>query len=207
MIITDIVKKDSKKKIIYINYEKVFELYNKEIKRFDIRKDEDIPLTAYNEIMNEILPKRCMERALYILQTSDKSKEDIKNKLLQGGYPEEIINNVTEKLESYGYINDYRYSYNYIRYNIKAKSRKKILFELGSRGIKKEVLENAFDNIMEEIDIDSFQNAIIKKEFIKKRFDFTVNDKDTLNKIINSLMRKGFKYDDIMHIYFELLKN
>lgn len=207
MIITDIVKKDSKKKIIYINYEKAFELYNREIKRFDIRKDEEIPITAYNEIMNEILPKRCMERALYILQASDKSKEDIKNKLLQGGYPEEIISSIAEKLESYGYLDDYRYSCNYIRYNVKTKSIKRILSELSLKGIKKDVIEIAFCNIADEIDIDNLQYEIIKKEFIKKRFDFTVNDKEVLNKIISSLMRKGFKYDDIMHIYYELLKD
>ena len=207
MIITDIVKKDSKKKIIYINYEKAFELYNREVKRFSIKKNEEISPLVYEEIMNDILPKRCMERALYILQASDKSKEDIKNKLMQGGYPEKIIDNVAERLEEYGYIDDYRYSGNYIRYNIKTKSRKRIVFDLSSKGIKREVIEVAFDNIIDECDIDNLQKEAIKKEFIKKRFDFTVNDKNVLNRIIGSLMRKGFKYDDIMQVYYELLKS
>lgn len=207
MLVTDIVKKDNKKKIIYINYEKAFVLYNREVKRFSIEKDEEMPDFVYEEIMNDILPKRCMERALYMLQASDKSKEDIRNKLLQGGYPEKIVSNIMERLEEYGYIDDYRYSSNYIRYNIKSKSRSRILFDLSSKGIKKEVVENAFDSISEEYDIDNLQKEIIKKEFDKKRFDFTVNDKNLLNKVVVSLMRKGFKYDDIMQAYYEQLRS
>ena len=45
---------------------------------------------------------------------------------------------------------------------------------------------------------------MVKKEFLKKRYDFLVDDKNLLNKIIAALMRKGFKYDDIMQVYYEL---
>ena len=45
---------------------------------------------------------------------------------------------------------------------------------------------------------------MVKKEFLKKRYDFLGDDKNLLNKIITALMRKGFKYDDIMQVYYEL---
>ena len=49
---------------------------------------------------------------------------------------------------------------------------------------------------------------LIEKEFVRKKFDFTNSDslenKYILNKIISSLVRKGFNYDDILSTYYQL---
>jgi regulatory protein len=208
MLVTNIVKKDSKKSIIYINYEKVFELYNVEIKKFSIKINEKLSESSYREIINDILPKRCMERALYLLQSSDKTEADLKNKLKQNTYPEEIITNVIDKLKEYGYIDDYRYSFNYVRYNIKSKSRSKINYDLMAKGVSKDIVSRVFDNLdKEECDVVTLQKRIVQREFEKRKFDFEADDKKLLEKILTSLMRKGFKYDDVMQVYYELKRN
>lgn len=205
MIVTDIVRIDKKKSYVYIDYEKAFVLYNSEIRSYKMEIDGEIRTDTYNKIMNEILPKRCMERAVYILKDSDKSEYILRDKLSKGGYPLEIIDTVIEKLKEYSYIDDKRYATNYVKYNISHKSKNRIICELYAKGINKELLQNVFDESeYDEEKIGLLQIELIKKEFLKKKFDFLEEDKNLLNKIIASLMRKGFKYDDIMRAYYEM---
>lgn len=203
MIVTDIVRTDKKKSLIYIDYEKAFSLYNSEIKRLGIETDKELDSTSYNEIINDILPERCRERAVYILKDSDKSEFILRDKLSKGGYPAIIIDKVIADFKEYNYIDDERYVKNYVKYNISAKSKSRIINELYAKGICKTLISRAFDECEDE-DINEVQYELVKKEFLKKRYDFLVDDKNLLNKIIAALMRKGFKYDDIMQVYYEL---
>lgn len=203
MIVTDIVRTDKKKSLIYIDYEKAFLLYNSEIKRLGIETDKELDSTSYKEIMNDILPKRCRERAVYILKDSDKSEFILRDKLSKGGYPAIIIDKVIADFKEYKYIDDERYATNYVKYNILSKSKSRIINELYAKGISKTLISKAFDEYEDE-NINEVQYELVKKEFLKKRYDFLEDDKNLLNKIIASLMRKGFKYDDIIQVYYEL---
>lgn len=203
MIVTDIVRTDKKKSLIYIDYEKAFSLYNSEIKRLGIETDTELDIDSYNEIMNDILPKRCRERAVYILKDSDKSEFILRDKLSKGGYPAIIIDKVIADFKEYKYVDDERYATNYVKYNISSKSKSRIIDELYAKGISKTLISRTFDEYEDE-NINEVQYELVKKEFLKKRYDFLEDDKNLLNKIIASLMRKGFKYDDIMQVYYEL---
>lgn len=203
MIVTDIVRTDKKKSLIYIDYEKAFSLYNSEIKRLGIETDTELDIVSYNEIMNDILPKRCRERAVYILKDSDKSEFILRDKLSKGGYPAIIIDKVIADFKEYKYVDDERYAKNYVKYNISSKSKSRIINELYAKGISKTLISRAFDEYEDE-NINEVQYELVKKEFLKKKYDFLEDDKKLLNKIIASLMRKGFKYDDIMQVYYEL---
>lgn len=205
MMITDIVKIDKRKSFIYIDYEKAFSLYVGEIRKYDLQIDNDIKQEVYEEIMTEVLPKRCRERAIYILKDSDKTEKVLKDKLIQGGYPLEIVEIVIDDFKEYRYIDDKRYAFNYVKYNINSKSRGRITNELYLKGVSKELIELSFEeNEYDEETINYMQLELVKKEFLKKKYNFEEDDRKELNKIIASLMRKGFKYEDIMHIYNEV---
>lgn len=210
MIVTDIKKIDSKRCLVCINYEPAFALYNAEIHRYRINKDENISKKVYEKILWEVLFKRCKERVGYILGKSDKSIYEIKVKLKQGYYPDEIIENVIDEYIRYDYLDDNRYSYNYLRNNIKCKSINRIKNELLIKGISKDIVITAIDELKEEINnesvadnniLENVQAQIIEKEFIKRKYDFILDDRIHLNKIISSLRRKGFEFEDIVKVY------
>lgn len=202
MIITDVKKIDSKKSLVCIDYEPAFALYNFEMRRLEIKVNEDISKEVYNGILSDILIKRCRERVGYILGKSDKSVYEIKSKLKQGYYPESVIKDVIEEYLRYGYLDDERYAFNYVKNNMSRKSVKKIRNELSMKGISKEVINKAFMKSEIEYEaIDDVQFKIIEKEFYKKKYDFKEDDRMILNKIIASLLRKGFELDDVMRVY------
>ena len=138
-----------------------------------------------------------------VIDYSDKSEFILRDKLSKDGYPAIIIDKVIADFKEYNYIDDERYVKNYVKYNISAKSKSRIINELYAKGICKTLISRAFDEYEDE-DINEVQYELVKKEFLKKRYDFLVDDKNLLNKIIAALMRKGFKYDDIMQVYYEL---
>lgn len=215
MIITDIKKIDSKKCLVCINYEPAFTLYNAEVRRYKLDVDKNISKGVYEEILWEVLLKRCRERVGYILGKSDKTIYEVKIKLKHGYYPDEIIENVIEEYIRYNYLDDNRYTYNYIRNNIKRKSINRIKNELLKKGISKDIVINSIDKLIEENDkdcvcadnhiannqIEDIQSKLIEKEVLKRKYDFISDDRTHLNKIISSLRRKGFEFDDIVRVY------
>lgn len=204
MYVTEIRKLDSKKYLVLSDGTPAFALYKSELEKYKVEAGQEIEEEDY-ATLHAVLKKRCRERAGYILGKSDKTEQDLRNKLKQGYYPEEIIERIIDDFKSYGYLNDKRYAENYVKYNSMSKSRKRIYNELAYKGVKKEYIDSAFDKFCEEeqSEYESAQSSLILKEFNRKRYDFINEDQALRNKIIASLLRKGFLYDEIMEVYYD----
>lgn len=201
MLVTEVKRIDSKKSLIYIDYEPAFSLYKSEIRRYHLEPECELDDEAYYELFS-ILTKRCRERTAYILGKSDKSEHDLRQKLTQGYYPEVIIEKIINEFIMMGYISDRRYAENYVKYNISSKSRNRIYTTLITKGIKKDIIREVLEEYEQENDeLQRRQDKLIEKEFYKKKYDFADEDRNRLGKIISSLLRKGFQYDDIMRVY------
>ncbi len=201
MLVTEIKKLDSKKSLIYLDEEPAFALYRSEIRRFGIEKGNELENSMYVDILKIIL-KRCRERTAYILGRSDKTIHDLKVRLRQNYYPAMIIDRVIDEYETMGYLSDSRFAENYIKYNMSSKSEKRIYSVLISKGIDKAVISKSFEAYCrDDEEYRLKQENLIKKEFYKKKYDFDKKDKNNLSKIVASLLRKGFKYDEIMSVY------
>lgn len=182
-----------------------FPLYAGEIKRYSIGEEKHISDDLYEHIMEEIVYKRGRERAMYMLQCSDKTERQLRDKLAAGGYPEKIIEKIINFLKKYGYIDDYGYAVSFIKARKETMSTKMIKYKLMSRGIDKGIIENAF---MEVSDMETGSEESIIMEIIrKKKFDYNNSGAKEKNRIIFYLLRKGFNYDDIMESIKKSSKN
>lgn len=205
MIVTSIKKLDKRKSLLYIDYEQAFSLYNTEIRRFHITENEDMEDHVYNEILTEILPKRCFERSLYILKESNKTKYQIREKLKSNYYPLDIIESVIQKLEKLHYVDDFQYCYDYYLYNIDQKSKKKIYFDLMRKGITKSTFQDVVEALEEnEEDIEQTQYNLLINKLEKLCKNKNYRDPKIYQKISASLMRNGFKYVDITRAFHSL---
>lgn len=198
MIITNIEPITKGKHKVFIDEQLAFVLYKSELSRYHIKTDLEITEGTYQEILKEILLKRGKARGLYLLQSMDKTKQEVRNKLKQNFYPDIIIDQVIEYLKSYRYIDDSRYTKAYIECKSNSKSKSQIVQELSRKGIEKDTIAQAYS----ESDKNS-EHILIKKLIIKKRIDLEQATRDELQKLYQYLMRKGFKYGDIQ----EALKN
>lgn len=228
MVITGIFRISNKKSVVEFDHEIRISLYNREISKFGLELHADYPEEDYHQLLQDILYPRAKERVYHLLIQSDRAESDVREKLQNAYYPQEIIDIVIEKMRYMGYIDDERYARNYISNHYKQKSIKMIYNALMRKGISKECMEQCMNEIIEEQQdsgnfiqdkqeicqyndcIETAQKAIIYKE-IEKRHYFEKkelsDERECMNlkqKIISSLMRKGFSYDEIESVFLTM---
>lgn len=173
----------------------VLSLYPSEVRRYSLKEGNTLLEKDLKDIY-EILFKRGKERALYYLKSSDKTVYQMRTKLKEGYYPYDIIDKIIEFLEKYGYLDDYRYAENFISYNKHRKSVQKMKNDLMIKGIEKNVIDDAFAEFIE--DNEKIEGTLIE-EFCRKRIKLDMDEKG-YNKLLMSLMRKGFKYEQVKSV-------
>ena len=193
MIVEEIIPINTKKCKVVCTEGICFALYKGEIRRLDIENGRDISEEEYYVTIYPILKKRAFARLMHILERAFKSEKDIVKRLEQSLYPLEAIDEAVEKAKKFGYINDDRYVERYI-YNYKDKySKLKLKYKLIEKGIDKEIIEK----YMEDIEIN--ETPMIKKLLEKKHY-FITEEKEKRQKIIASIMRQGFRYQNIVDV-------
>ena len=178
-------------------------LYPSELRRYNIKEGNFLSKEQYKSI-EDILYKRGKERALYYLKNSDKTSYQMRTKLREGFYPEGIIEKVIEFLSKYGYVDDLQYAIRFISYNINKKSYIKIKENLRTKGIGRDIIDEAFENI-DEFSVDGSNEAsqieLIRKLIVKKLKPGM--DVQMENKLVMSVVRKGFMFDDVISVLKE----
>lgn len=201
MIVTKIEELDKKKCKIYIDEEFAFTLYRSEVRKYEILLDGIMEEAVYNTIIKDVLLKRARERALYLLQSMDKTEAQLRDKLRQNGYPFDVIDLVISELISYRYVDDKRYVEQYIYEKQSQKSKKQLVFDLIRKGIPKEVIQTVLEQT--EIDDSTALETLIRKKL--KGLD--LNSKPDLSKVYSYLFRKGFTHSEIMSAFKKFEQN
>ena len=101
MKIVSITELNHKKSKITLQDGTVFALYKGEIRRLHLSEGMELVQEQVEEIYHEILRKRIKERALYLLKAADKTEYEIRTKLRQAFYPEELIDYAVDFLKQY----------------------------------------------------------------------------------------------------------
>lgn len=197
MVVTGVQPLDKKRSRVWLDGEFAFVLYKGELRTFKIEEGKELSAENYNEIMEAVLPKRAKLRAMNLLKSRTYSVYQLKNKLADGEYPEEIIKEALDYVASYGYTDDSRLSEEYVRIHIKDKSRQRIVQDLMRKGISKEVINAAFDRC-EEYGFEHNELEMAKKLLVKRGFnpDAEYENSEERAKIMAKnyafLARKGF---------------
>lgn len=146
--------------------------------------------------MTQILPSRCIKRAMNLLQKKTFAEGELRKKLIEGGYPDEIADKAIEYVKSYGYIDDVRYASDYIRYHSsQGRGKNRIMMELRVKGISESDFEKAWDET-DDLGLIEDTGEAIRKLLEKKHFSQDM-DPAQKNKIAAFLMRRGFSPEDI----------
>jgi regulatory protein len=196
MIVTKVTKLGKARYLKKLDSGMSFPLYQAEMNKFDTKEGSDLSDGTLEEIMTRILPSRCIKRAMNLLQKKSYAEGELRTKLLDGGYPEEVTQKAVEYVRSFGYIDDVRYAADYIRYHSsQGRGKNRIRLELRGKGISDESFDKAW-NEMEEVGLIADSSAQIEKLLEKKHFspDMERSDKE---KIAAFILRRGFSSEDI----------
>ena len=190
-IVTKIEELDKKRSKIYINHEFAFVLYKEEILQYKIKTEEIIEDSIYETIRKEILPKRAKKRCLNLLQKKSYTEYKLREKLIEGLYTQDIVDEAIDYVKSFHYVNDYDYACQYIFYHKEAESRRKIEEKLSLKGIDRDILNQAFQDSYEEEEQQEIELQQAKKLLEKKNYNAETMDWKEKQKVYAFLARKG----------------
>lgn len=199
MIITGIIDLNKSRAKVEIDGEFAFVLYKGELHILGIKEGQELTEAAYQEIMTKILPKRAKLRAMNLLKGRAYTTFQLKSKLKDGGYPEQIVEDAVEYVASFGYVNDSQYAYDFIEYHKEMKSKNRIITDLLKKGIAGETIEAAFEeavgNDRENLEREQIIRLAEKRHFIPQTATY-----EEKQKMMAFLYRKGFSVDSIRSV-------
>lgn len=195
MLVTKLEAATKDKYKVFIDEQFAFVLYKGELLRFHLKEGKEITEATLSEVQ-EILEKRAKLRAMHLLNITARTEEQLRQKLIQGGYPSFAVESAIQYVKTFGYINDEAYIRNLIECKCGKKSRKEMEAMLSQKGLKGELVDTVLDEVYaEHSDIDAIR-AIVEK----KRWSPDEADEKQKQKMYAYLMRKGFRYNDIRQI-------
>ena len=196
MIITQIDSFGKDKLLITLDEEITFCLYQKEAHHLQLEPDAELTEAQYQEIREEILIPRARKRTMYLLEKMDRSEAQLREKLRQSRYPEDIIENAIVYVKGFHYVDDLRYACNYVRCHGQAKSRRLLSLELMQKGVPRELIEQALEEEYEDGD----ESAKIARWLERKHYNAQEADQKQRQRIYQFLLRKGFRSGDILRM-------
>lgn len=197
MHITSLEYQGRSKVRIYIDEEFAFPLLREDVVQFDLKEGLELSREAYDVLLKDGVLRRAKLKALAILKQMDRTEQELRRKLLEAEYPENIIDMTLDYVKGYGYINDSRYASTYIRHRITSKSKNMLVAELYNKGIQRDIIETAILTEYDQAREENPELVAIKKALAKKSYDPENLTWEEKQKLIASLYRKGFDIEKI----------
>ena len=149
--------------------------------------------------------KELLARAAKYCARQETSEFDIHRKLENWGASDEQIKKIIEQLIELDFINPARYARAFANDKLRFNSwgRIKIAYQLRQKKIPQEDIQNALDEIDEELYLQILKKLLTKKlQTIKKEQD----SRKLRQKLVQYAASKGFEYDLIEKVLNEILK-
>ena len=169
--------------------------YKKECESYGIEEGADLSEADYNQIVTDILIPRCKKRALHLLEKQDRSEKNLRDKLKEGGYSQEIVDIAIDYINEYGYLDDARMAASHIRFYQDSRSKLRLKQDLIGKGISADVI----DRVMDE-EYTSDESDLIEKLLLKKNYDKDNATYEERAKMYRFLAGRGFSSDSINRV-------
>ncbi len=178
-----------------------FGTYEAEIlARHGLKSGEEYDEKFFEDLKFENGDYACFNRGLSSLEKSMKSEKMLRDYLKEREYPLSCIDKAVDKLKDYGYIDDEAFCDNFISIYSGSKSRRKIKYDLLSKGVNVDLIERKLENLNDE-DEEEKCYKFAKKYMKNKEFDLK-----NKQKLYNHLAGKGFEFGFIGNVW-ERLQN
>ena len=196
MTVTEIKNAGGGRYKVYSDGRLLFVLYGPELSSYKIEAGAEITDETIGRIKEEVLKKRARLRAMNLLMKHSFTERDLKNKLIQSGYPDDIVSDSIEYVRSFGYIDDEAYAYDYVSSHMENKSIKRITYDLSGKGIAPDVIDRAIARAA-ELDGPVDELSQIRKLLEKRHYDPETADPAMKRKTAAYLSGKGYSGETI----------
>lgn len=181
------------KRRLHLDNGEVWVLYSGELRTCSLTEGTVLTQAQYDQIRHDIIGKRAKKRAMYLLEKMDRTEQELRKKLLEGEYPEDLVEDAIAYVKRFHYVDDARYADCYVRMRGAAKSRGKLMAELQQKGVDRELAGQVLAEYEEERD----EEQMIRDLMRKRHYDPQTASLQEQRRMYGYLMRRGFQSTDI----------
>lgn len=163
-----------------------------------IKDETEINDEEWQTLIDKINYSKAINKCYDLLSRRDHSVKELKTKLLRT-VDENNAQRAIDRMIELGYLNDEKYAEKLLEYLIENKrmSKAHIKQEMFKRGVPNEIISS----LLEYAEIDNVSSIC---DLIQTKYRNKLNAENGKEKVIASLMRKGFSYSDIKSAFNEL---
>ncbi|MDD3394356.1 MAG: RecX family transcriptional regulator [Anaerotignum sp.] len=192
MLVTKITpqKRDTAKYNIYIDGEYVFALLPQDMEYFHIKEGGEVSEKTVAFIQRTLIYVQAQDTALHFIGYKMRTEKEVRQKLTESGFAEEIMEEVMVFLSKYQYTDDRAYAQRYIneRLRLSPRGAYALRMELLQRGISADICEE----VLSLTDFSETEDAV--KWLEKKTRDQWPPDEKKRKQLYGFLQRKGYSY-------------
>ena len=168
-------------------------LYSSELRACALAEGTVLTQMQYEQIRRDIIGKRAKKRAMHLLERMDRTEAELRKKLLESEYPEDLAEDAIAYVKSFHYVDDARYADCYVRWRGEGKSRGKLLAELQQKGVDRELASQ----VLSEYEGERDEPQMIRELMQRRHYDPQTASLQEQRRMYGYLMRRGFQSTDI----------
>ena len=180
-------KRDPSRYNIFIDGVYAFALPMQDILYFKLKEGQEAAEETIAFIRKNLIYIKAQDTALRFLGYKMRTVQEIRQKLLEKEFAEDVIAQVLAFLEKYGYADDREYCRRYIREKLR------------QRGVSSCIIEE----VLAETEIDEASDALRWLEK-KSRGQWPPENEKKKKQLFDFLLRKGYSYDIIKEAFRQM---
>ena len=193
VVVVSVEQLSKGKRRLHLDNGEVWVLYSGELRTCLLAEGTELTQMQYEQIRHDIIGKRAKKRAMHLLEKMDRTEQELRRKLLENEYPEDLAEEAIAYVKSFHYVDDARYADCYVRLRGAAKSRGKLLAELQQKGVDRELASQ----VLSEYESERDEQQMIRELMEKRHYDPETASLQEQRRMYGYLMRRGFQSTDI----------
>ena len=192
MKVTDVIqqKNNNHRVSVFVDNEYAFSLDGADALMMKIKPGRELSVEDIERCKWECNYTKARDKALDVLSRKPISESELRGKLIEKGYDDEVAQKVMEELEGLGYVNDYDYGTLFLEHCLsKMWGKKKIRFEMRQKGLSDTIINELLADY-EESDMEDEVTELI----ISKYSSYDFSDIKTKAKITRYFASRGFDF-------------
>lgn len=191
MIITEIIPYGKMKSRVLTDEDFAFSVYRSETGKLGLAEGAVLTQEFLDGTLLPLLTRRAKERVVLLLEKQDYPEAVLRRKLRQSWTPEACIDAAIVWAREKHYLDDRRFTENYLAWHASGKSRRRLFSDLLSKGIDRDLAAE----LLEQCPVD--EETQIAEELRKKHYDPESADPKERSRMAAHLARHGYSWAQI----------
>ncbi len=173
--------------------------------KYKLKVGLEIDDSLFQDMCDEQNVINAKRKAHNFISYRPRSELEVRRKLKDLEYNQEVIENTIDFLYAFDYLNDEKFAMLFAKDHLKRKpaGKQKIRQELNQKGIDEDVTNKTIAILFEENDPEYFIRQAADKKLRQVSYKPIEKQKTA---VINYLLRQGFGYAEIKHVLIELFE-